>query len=141
MMCYYLNVHFQGQRVEHVPNKFVAQNDAFVLCAMHFRRIYQIIAKMDYSLRSSVRLAVRMEELGSRWTDNREILQWKIFPETLQTSFVENPIKIEPALGEDTHNYVTVLYNGQKVLCEARDKTEETVDELKIRIEADKCPV
>jgi len=32
------------------------------------------------------------------------------------------------------------LHNGQSVVCEARDKPEETADELKIRIEADKCP-
>jgi hypothetical protein len=37
--------------IKHVPNKFVQQNDALILCAMHFRRIRQIIAKMDYSLR------------------------------------------------------------------------------------------
>jgi len=63
----------------------------------------------------------------------------KFFPQKLcRQIFVE---KSDENKDEDTHNYVIGLYNGRNVVCEARDKPEETADELKIRIEADKCPV
>jgi hypothetical protein len=37
------------------------------------------IAESDYSVVMSGRLFVRMEQLGSRWTDFHEILYWSIF--------------------------------------------------------------
>jgi hypothetical protein len=39
-----------------------------------FGRIRQTVLKRNYELRLSVCLSVRMEQLGSQWTDLREIV-------------------------------------------------------------------
>jgi hypothetical protein len=46
---------------------------------MHFLGAFYEVAKSDYSFVTPVRLSVRMERLGSHWTDFHEIWYFEFF--------------------------------------------------------------